>query len=76
MGTFYGRAELGEGIFRVSMVEWTFFIGEWVWLEEYFGWVELGRQFLSVGWDKWRYVLGEGGWTFFMGEWGVGVGEG
>ena len=57
-GTFYGRAELGEGIFRVSMVEWTFCIGEWVWLEEYFGLVELGGQFLSVGWDKWRYVLG------------------
>ena len=39
MGTFYGRMELDQGIYWVSAVGWTFFIGVWGWLEEYFGWV-------------------------------------
>ena len=37
MGLFFGRVELSEGIFWVIVVKWTFFVGEWVWLEVYFG---------------------------------------
>ena len=29
MGTFYGRVELDEGIFLVSVGELTFFMGGW-----------------------------------------------
>ena len=61
--TFYGRVELAESIFWVSMVEWTFCIGGWVWLEIYFGLLRLGGQFLSVVWDKWRYIPGGWGWA-------------
>ena len=80
MGTFYGRVELGEVIFWVSEVEWTFLIGMSVWLEVYFGWVKLGGHFLSVGGDKWGvgggifwvdglflWVSGDG-WKYILGE--------
>ena len=73
VGTFYGRVELGEVIFWVSVVEWTFLIGMWVWLEVYFGRVGLGGHFLSVGGDKWGvgggiFWVDRGGWTIFMSE--------
>ena len=29
MGTFYGKVELGEGIFWVGGGGWTFFMGGW-----------------------------------------------
>ena len=74
LGTFYENMELGEGIFRVSVVGWTFFIGGWRWLEVYFGWAGLDGQFLWVG----GVFLGGWGWMdIFAAGWGwVEIGGG
>ena len=64
MGTFYGRVELDEGIFLVSVGELTFFIGGWVWLEVYFQGEDLDGHFFT------RMSISGGGWTFILAGWG------
>ena len=54
----------GEGIFWVSVVGWTFFIGGRGWLEVYFGWVGLAGHFYC--WAG----MGEGGWRYILIGWG------
>ena len=64
MGTFYGRVELDEGIFWISVGELTFFIGAWVWLEVYFQEEGLDGHFFI------RVSISGGGWTFVLAGWG------
>ena len=51
------------GIFWMGGGILTFFMGEWEWVDAYFGWVVVGGHFLWVSGGGWKYILGEWGWV-------------
>ena len=62
MGTFYGRVQLGEGIFWLNVVGWTIFIDKWGRLEVCFGLVGLSSHFILVDRNRWGWVEVYFGW--------------